>query len=193
MSTTRTEHERLAERGCLRHLRAQVYAEADRSPIDIRGHSGVRARRTHAGGRILDPPGISWCTCPLCYGNNKTLHDEMSWRCRGHRLPALRSPSSSQTPCLQEVRPSPWLFRPDVHDPQAALPRNTQQLLLPLEIPAPSQLITLPEAQRWLGMSADVFTRLLLSGHLPVVHLGRKVRIEDMAWLAWLTEHGRLR
>jgi hypothetical protein len=64
---------------------------------------------------------------------------------------------------------------------------------LPIEIPAPSQLIPLPEAQRWLCMSTEAFTRLLLSGYLPVVHLGRKVRIEETALLAWLAEHGRLR
>jgi hypothetical protein len=62
-----------------------------------------------------------------------------------------------------------------------------------MEVPAPTQLITLPEAQRWLGMSAEAFAQLLLSGHLLVVHLGRKARIEETALLAWLAEHGRFR
>jgi hypothetical protein len=68
---------------------------------------------------------------------------------------------------------------------------STDQLPLPLEIPAPPQLIPLPEARRWLGVSPQAFTRLLLSGQLPVVHLGRKVRIADTVLLAWLAAHGR--
>jgi excisionase family DNA binding protein len=57
---------------------------------------------------------------------------------------------------------------------------------LPLEIPTPPQLIPLAEAQRWLGVSPETFARLLCTGQLPVVHLGRKARIEDTALLAWL-------
>jgi excisionase family DNA binding protein len=60
------------------------------------------------------------------------------------------------------------------------------QLDLPLELPAPPQLIPLDEAQRWLGVSPETFARLLCTGQLPVVHLGRKARIEDTALLAWL-------
>jgi excisionase family DNA binding protein len=62
-------------------------------------------------------------------------------------------------------------------------------LALPLEIPVPPQLIPLPEAQRWLGVSPETFARLLCAVHLPVVHVGRKARIEDTALLAWLAEH----
>jgi len=65
---------------------------------------------------------------------------------------------------------------------------SPQQLTLPLEVPAPPQLIPLPEAQRWLGVSAEAFATLLCSGRLPVVHLGRKLRIEDTVLLAWLAE-----
>jgi excisionase family DNA binding protein len=70
---------------------------------------------------------------------------------------------------------------------------STDQLPLPLEIPAPPQLIPLPEARRWLGVSLETWTRLLLSGQLPVVHLGRKVCIEDTVLLAWLGAHERVR
>src|SRR5262245_38263332 len=41
--------------------------------------------------------------------------------------------------------------------PSAPSPATTGP---PLEIPAPPQLIPLPEAQRWLGVSAETFTRL---------------------------------
>src|SRR5882724_11163303 len=64
---------------------------------------------------------------------------------------------------------------------------------LPLELPAPPQLIPLAEVQRWLGVSPETFARLLCTGRLPVVHLGRKARIADTALLAWLAEHGRFR
>jgi excisionase family DNA binding protein len=57
---------------------------------------------------------------------------------------------------------------------------------LPLELPASPQLIPLEEARRWLGVSPEVFARLLCTGQLPVVHLGRKARIADTALLAWL-------
>jgi excisionase family DNA binding protein len=70
---------------------------------------------------------------------------------------------------------------------------SARQQELPLEIPVPPQLIPLEEAQRWLGVSPEVFARLLCSGRLPVVHIGRKPRIEDTALLAWLAEHGRFR
>jgi excisionase family DNA binding protein len=68
---------------------------------------------------------------------------------------------------------------------------SPRQLDLPLEIPAPPQLIPLAEAQRWLGVSPETFARLLCTGQLPVVHLGRKARIEDTALLAWLAARGR--
>jgi excisionase family DNA binding protein len=71
-------------------------------------------------------------------------------------------------------------------------PSARQQELL-LEIPIPPQLIPLEEAQRWLGVSPERFARLLCTGRLPVVHIGRKVRIEDTALLAWLAEQGRFR
>jgi excisionase family DNA binding protein len=67
-----------------------------------------------------------------------------------------------------------------------------RQQELPLEIPAPPQLIPLDEAQRWLGVSPETFARLLCTGQLPVVHLGRKARIEDTALLTWLAAHGRV-
>jgi excisionase family DNA binding protein len=74
--------------------------------------------------------------------------------------------------------------------PRTRPPARQQEL--PLEIPAPPQLIPLPEAQRWLGMSPETFARLLCTGRLPVVHLGRKARIEDTALLAWLAAQGRM-
>jgi hypothetical protein len=74
-----------------------------------------------------------------------------------------------------------------------ARPRSSPpQQDLPLEIPAPPQLIPLEEAQRWLGVSPDIFARLLCTGQLPVVHLGRKARIEDTVLLAWLAARGRV-
>jgi excisionase family DNA binding protein len=69
---------------------------------------------------------------------------------------------------------------------------SPRQQDLPLEIPAPPQLIPLDEAQRWLGVSPETFTRLLCTGQLPVVHLGRKARIEDTALLAWLAAQRRV-
>jgi len=70
-------------------------------------------------------------------------------------------------------------------------PRPRQQEL-PLELPAPTPMIPLDEAQRWLGVSAATFARLLCTGELPVVHLGRKARIAEPALLAWLAAHGRV-
>jgi len=68
---------------------------------------------------------------------------------------------------------------------------SARQQELPLEIPAPPQLIPLAEAQRWLGVSPKTFSRLLCTGRLPVVHIGRKARIADTALLAWLAAQGR--
>jgi hypothetical protein len=65
-------------------------------------------------------------------------------------------------------------------------PSPAQQQNLPLDLPAPPQLIPLAEARRWLGVSPEAFARILCTGQLPVVHLGRKPRIADTALLAWL-------
>jgi excisionase family DNA binding protein len=75
--------------------------------------------------------------------------------------------------------------------PRARTRSSARQQDLPLEIPAPPQLIPLEEAQRWLGVSSETFARLLCTGQLPVVHLGRKARITDTALLAWLAARGR--
>jgi excisionase family DNA binding protein len=73
--------------------------------------------------------------------------------------------------------------------------RRTQPLArqpdLPLDLPTPPQLIPLDEARRWLGVSPQTFARLLCTGQLPVVHIGRKARIEEMVLLAWLAAQGR--
>jgi hypothetical protein len=69
---------------------------------------------------------------------------------------------------------------------------SARQQELPLELPAPPQLIPLAEAQRWLGVGPDTFARLLCTGQLPVVHIGRKPRIADTVLLAWLAAQGRL-
>ena len=71
------------------------------------------------------------------------------------------------------------------------LPPRQQDL--PLELPAPPQLIPLEEARRWLGVSPEAFARILCTGELPVVHVGRKARIADTALLAWLAAHSRFR
>lgn len=63
---------------------------------------------------------------------------------------------------------------------------SARQQDLPLELPAPPQLIPLDEARRWLAVSPETFARLLCTGQLPVVHIGRKPRIADTALLAWL-------
>jgi hypothetical protein len=42
-------------------------------------------------------------------------------------------------------------------------------------------------------VSPEIFTRLLSTGRLPGVHLGRQARIEDTVLLAWLAEQGRFR
>ena len=68
---------------------------------------------------------------------------------------------------------------------------SARQQALALDIPAPPQLIPLDEAQRWLAVGPETFARLLCTGQLPVVHLGRKARITDTALLAWLTAQGR--
>jgi Helix-turn-helix domain len=77
--------------------------------------------------------------------------------------------------------------------PRARPRPSPRQPDLPLELPAPPQLIPLAEAQRWLGVSPEAFARILCTGQLPVVHIGRKARIADTALLAWLAEHGRFR
>ena len=82
---------------------------------------------------------------------------------------------------------------PPSRRPRARQHPPPRQPDLPLEIPAPPQLIPLPEAQRWLGVSAETFARLLCMGELPVVHLGRKARIADTALLAWLAAHSPFR
>jgi hypothetical protein len=69
---------------------------------------------------------------------------------------------------------------------------SVRQQELPLELPAPPQLIPLPEAQRWLGVSPETFAELLCTGQLLVVHLGRKARIADTVLLAWLAAQGRI-
>jgi excisionase family DNA binding protein len=76
--------------------------------------------------------------------------------------------------------------------PRSRTQPPARQQDLPLELPAPPQLIPLKEAQRWLGVSSETFARLLCTGRLPVVHLGRKARIEDTALLAWLVAQGRV-
>jgi hypothetical protein len=43
-----------------------------------------------------------------------------------------------------------------------------------------------------LGASPETFAQLLCAGQLPVVHLGRKARIEDTALLARLAARGGL-
>jgi hypothetical protein len=78
--------------------------------------------------------------------------------------------------------------------PRRPRPRTqppARQQDLPLELPAPPQLIPLEEAQRWLGVSPEAFARILCTGQLPVVHIGRKARLEDTVLLAWLAAHGR--
>jgi excisionase family DNA binding protein len=72
-------------------------------------------------------------------------------------------------------------------------PSPARQPDLPLEIPEPPQLIPLDEAQRWLGVSPETFARILCTGELPVVHIGRKARIADTALLAWLAAHSPFR
>jgi excisionase family DNA binding protein len=69
---------------------------------------------------------------------------------------------------------------------------SARQPDLPLELPAPPQLIPLDEARRWLGVGPETFARLLCTGQLPVVHIGRKARIEDTVLLAWLAAHGHV-
>jgi hypothetical protein len=60
---------------------------------------------------------------------------------------------------------------------------SARQQELPLEIPIPPKRIPLAEAQRRLDVSPEIFTRLLCTGRLPVVYLGRKVRIADTVLL----------
>ncbi|HEX9867852.1 MAG TPA: helix-turn-helix domain-containing protein, partial [Candidatus Tectomicrobia bacterium] len=81
---------------------------------------------------------------------------------------------------------------PPSRRPRARTRSSARQQELPLELPDPPQLIRLAEAQRWLGVSPETFARLLCTGQLPVVHLGRKARIVDTALLAWLVEEGRV-
>ena len=71
-------------------------------------------------------------------------------------------------------------------------PPSARQQDLPLEIPTPPQLIPLAEAQRWLGVGPETFARLLCTGQLLVVHIGRKARIDEMVLLAWLVAQGRV-
>jgi excisionase family DNA binding protein len=64
---------------------------------------------------------------------------------------------------------------------------------LPLEVPDSPHLITIQEAQRWLDVSPEAFASILRSGRLPLVHIGRKTRIEETTLLALLAERGRFR
>jgi excisionase family DNA binding protein len=68
-----------------------------------------------------------------------------------------------------------------------------RQQELPLEVPEHPPLITVKEAQRWLDVSPEAFARILLSGRLPLVHIGRKTRIEETTLLALLAEHRTFR
>ena len=77
--------------------------------------------------------------------------------------------------------------------PRSRTRSSASQLALALDLPAPPQLIPLPEAGRWLGVSPEAFAQLLCAGQLPVVHLGRKVRIADTVLLGWLAAQGRIR
>jgi hypothetical protein len=80
--------------------------------------------------------------------------------------------------------------------PRRLRPRKRPSALqqeLPLEILVPPRLIPLAEAQRWLGVGPEIFTQLLCTGRLPVVYLGRKVRITDTVLLAWLAAQGPFR
>ncbi len=70
---------------------------------------------------------------------------------------------------------------------------SARQQVLPLEIPDHPPLITVQEAQRWLDVSPEAFARFLLSGRLPLVHIGRKTRIEETTLLALLAERGTFR
>jgi excisionase family DNA binding protein len=81
---------------------------------------------------------------------------------------------------------------PPPRRPRARPRSSPRQPDLPLELPVPPQLIPLDEAQRWLGVGSETFARLLCTGQLPVVHIGRKARIEDTVLLAWLAAHGRV-
>jgi hypothetical protein len=96
----------------------------------------------------------------------------------GHAPPLLRGDTPAMAAPSRRVRPR---LRP-----------SERQQELPLELPAPPQLIPLPEAQQWLRVSPETFATLLCTGQLPVVHLGRKARIADTALLAWLAAQGRL-
>ncbi len=61
---------------------------------------------------------------------------------------------------------------------------------LPPGASRPAATDSLAEAQRWLGVSPETFARLLCTGQLPVVHLGRKLRIADAALLDWIAAQG---
>jgi hypothetical protein len=61
---------------------------------------------------------------------------------------------------------------------------SARQQELPLGIPVPPQRIPLAKPPRCLGVGPEIFTRLLYTGRLPVVHLGRKARIADTVLLA---------
>ena len=115
---------------------------------------------------------------PVAPGSARTVRG-----CGVHRslvLPSrlLRGESPAVPPVSRRPRARP---RPPPRQPD-----------LPLEIPPPPQLIPLAEAQRWLGVSPETFARLLCTGQLPVVHVGRRARIEDTVLLAWLAAQGRV-
>jgi hypothetical protein len=74
--------------------------------------------------------------------------------------------------------------------PRACL--SACQRALALELPAPPQLMPLPESRRWLGVSPEACARLFCTGQLPVVPLGRQVRLDERVLLSWLAAPGRL-
>ena len=124
----------------------------------------------------------------MIYDNNISID---SWLCRpgiGPGPSGLRCASVHRIERLAPPRCNPGHGSPVQTPPPTHAPVRAQQEL-PLEIPVPPQLIPLEEAQRWLGVSSETFARLLCTGQLSVVHVGRKLRSEDTVLLAWLTEH----
>src|SRR5262245_62397426 len=110
-------------------------------------------------------PLLRW-TSPLVYGKNLSINrlscrpgvrpgrSGLRWAfVPGIARPALRGDVPAMAAPSHHLRPR---RRPSVH-----------QLDLPLDLPAPPQLIPLEEAQRWLGVSPETFARLLCAGQLP--------------------------
>jgi excisionase family DNA binding protein len=57
------------------------------------------------------------------------------------------------------------------------------------EAPTPRLLLRIPEAAKVLGLGRTKIYELIAAGELPVIHVGRAVRVSVTALQKWVEEH----